>query len=115
VLGALALALLWLGMETERAVTVSFVTLALAKLWHVFNMREQDSSLLDNEVTRNPFVWGALAICLVLILLAVYLPGLADILKVVNPGWSGWVLAVTISLTPLVIGQALKAAGITKI
>jgi P-type Ca2+ transporter type 2C len=108
VLGALALALKWLGMAREQAVTVSFLTLAFAQLWHVFNMRDRESNLLRNEITRNRYVWGALSLCILLLLLAVYLPGLSDVLKVADPGPSGWALVAVMSLLPLVLGQIGK-------
>ena len=59
--GALALARLWLGLDEHSTVTVTFLTLALAQLWHVFNMRHPTSGLLRNEITRNPWIWLALA------------------------------------------------------
>jgi P-type Ca2+ transporter type 2C len=39
VLGALSLALMWLGFDEMKAITVSFLTLAFAKLWFVLNLR----------------------------------------------------------------------------
>ncbi|MFP3895762.1 MAG: cation-translocating P-type ATPase [Anaerolineales bacterium] len=111
VLGALALALLWLGMEEEQAVTVSFLTLAFAQLWHVFNMREGDTGLLHNDIVENPWIWGALALCTILLMLTVYLPGLATLLKVQDPGREGWGLIVGSSLVPWFLGQIIK--GIT--
>lgn len=107
VLGALALALTWLEMGKRQAVTVSFLTLAFAQLWHVFNMRARGSGLLLNEITKNPFIWGALALCTGLLLAAVYLPGFSDVLKVVDPGARGWIVIIAMSLIPLVIGQFL--------
>jgi len=115
VLGALALALTWLGMDTARAVSVSFLTLAFAQLWPVFNMREPDSGLLRNEITGNPYIWGALALCTVLLLIAVYLPILAEVLSVVNPGLNGWILVMGMSLIPVTVGQILKVAGFGRI
>jgi len=115
ILGALGLAVVWFGMDIRQAVTVSFLTLALAKLWHVLNMREQDSGFIKNEITANPYVWGALVICAGLILAAVYLPGLATVLKVVNPGGQGWALAAVMSLIPFVIGQLLKLTHLTEL
>ena len=112
VLGTLALAFTWLGMATPQAVTVSFLTLAFAQLWHVFDMRDPGSDLVRNDVTRNVYVWGALALCVGLLLAAVYLPGLADILKVVHPGGKGWALVIGMSLIPLVVGQVLKQMGL---
>ena len=108
VLGALLLAERWLGMSETQAVSVSFLTLALAQLWHVFNMRSSDAAVFRNEVTRNPHVWGALVLCLCLTLLAVYVPGLADVLGVEAPSLAGWGLVVGMSLIPLVLGQIGK-------
>jgi len=109
VLGALALALTWLDMGERQAVTISFLTLALAQLWHVFNMRDRGSGFVRNEITSNPFVWGALFLCVGLLLLAVYVPVLAGVLKLADPGARGWVLAIGMSLIPWMIGQILKS------
>jgi len=110
VLASLMLALAWLDMEENRAVTVSFLTLAFARLWHVFNMRERASRLLNNDVIQNPFVWAALAGCTVLLAAAVYIPALSLVLNMVRPGPSGWTLIFSMSLVPLLIGQILKSA-----
>ena len=109
VLGAFALAFGWLEMDVARAVTVSFLTLAFAQLWHVFNMRESSSGLLTNEVVRNPWVWGAVALCVGLLLAAVYVPPLATVLSVTDPGARGWGLVIGMSLLPLILGQLAKA------
>lgn len=115
VLGALGIALAGLGMRREQAVTVSFLTLAFSQLWHVFNMRDLESPLLRNEVTTNGYVWGALALCAGLLVLAVYLPVLSDVLSVVNPGREGWLVVLGMSLAPVVVGQVLKAVGLGQI
>ena len=111
VLGAFALALVWLKMEKRQAVTVSFLTLAFSQLWHVFNMRDRGSKFLDNEITGNRFVWGALVLCTGLLLGAVYLPGLSHVLKATDPGMAGWALILVASLIPFVVGQVVKAMG----
>lgn len=108
VLSAFALAYIWLGADTKRAVTVSFLTLAIARLWHVFNMRDDDTSILKNEVTTNLWVWGALGLCLGLILSAVYLPILSQVLKTVHPGGIDWLLIIGMSVFPLLVGQVVK-------
>lgn len=113
VLGAMALAMQWLGMSQTVAVTVSFITLGATKLWFVFNLRDSDSTLFNNTVVRNPFIWGSIALCIVLLLLAVYLPGLNDLLNTQDPGLTGWGLIGAMSLLPLVLGQiALIVIGV---
>jgi Ca2+-transporting ATPase len=114
VLGALGLALTRLDMAEEKAVTVSFLTLAFAQLWHVFNMRDRGSGFLRNDITRNPFIWGALALCTGLLLVAVYIPGLSHVLHIESPGCTGWLLILGMSLIPLVAGQAVMAVGRVK-
>lgn len=111
VLGALLLALKWLNMEIRQAVSVSFLTLAFVQLWHVFNMRDAGSSIFRNDITRNSYVWGALGLCIILILSAVYIPSIAEVIKVVHPGRDGWVLIIMMSLLPLVIAQIHKSVG----
>ena len=43
-LAALLIGIEALGLDERAAVTLSFLTLALAQLWHVFNMREGASA-----------------------------------------------------------------------
>jgi Ca2+-transporting ATPase len=109
VLGALGLALAVLHLHYIKAVTVSFLTLGFNQLWHVFNMRENGSSFFRNEISKNPMVWGAVIICVGLLLSAVYVPWLAAVLKVENPGVQGWMLVLAASLFPWVVGQIIRS------
>lgn len=109
VLGVFFYALWGLGLSETEAVTISFLTLSITRLVHVFNMRRPDSGLVNNEISRNPYVWGALALCIGLLLVAVYVPFLADILRVTAPGVGDWLLIVGGSLVPLIVGQVYLA------
>ena len=113
VLAAMAISLQYFGMDEKKAVTVSFLTLAFAQLWHVFNMRDKSSGFFNNAIMRNPFVWGALALCTLLLLATVYIPILAQVLNVTNPGINGWLLIIFMSFLPMVIGQI--ALGVLKV
>jgi Ca2+-transporting ATPase len=106
VLTALVISL-GLGMVKERAVTISFLTLALCQLWHVFNLRERGTTVRSNDIVRNPYVWAALVICVVLLVMAAYVPVLASVLRIESPGVLGWLIAVGMSLVPCVVGQLL--------
>jgi P-type Ca2+ transporter type 2C len=104
VFGAMAAAGYWLRLDSKGAVTVSFLTLAAAQLWHVFNMRERGSGRLRNEVTRNLWVWGALALCAGLLVAAVELPPFARILQLEDLDSHGWALVVGASALPALLG-----------
>jgi len=105
VLGALGLSVLWLELPAAQSTSIAFLTLAMAQLWHVFSMRNAGSRWADNEITRNPWIWAALVVCLALLLAAVHWPPLAGVLALESPGSSGWTLALGASVVPLVIGQ----------
>jgi Ca2+-transporting ATPase len=107
VLGALSIALYYLGFEEQRAVTVSFLTLALAKLWFVFNLRDRGTSIWHNDVIANKWMWGAWTLCLVLLLAAVYWAPLASLLQTIPPGVDGWAVIVALSVIPAVLGVFL--------
>ncbi|MGV7967558.1 cation-translocating P-type ATPase [Mycobacterium kansasii] len=102
---ALVAARYGLEYDTATTTTVSFVTIALAQLWHVFNMRGPRSAVLCNAVTRNRLVWCALAICLGLIAAAFTIPVLAKALQIQALGIQGWALALGCSVLPLAAGQ----------
>ena len=86
---------------------MAFLTLALAQLWNVFNVRDPAGGMLRNDVTRNRYVWGALVLCLGLIASALWLPGLSEVLGLQDPGIAGLILAGVTSLLPLAMGQIL--------
>ncbi len=98
VFAALEMAFRILHLGEARSVTVAFLTLSFAQLWHVFNMGR-------SEVVRSPWVWGAVLSCSGLLLLAVYLPPLAAVLRLTSPGVAGWGLVAVASLVPLGVGK----------
>lgn len=111
VLGAFAIALAWLDINENQAMTVSFLTLAFAQLWHVFNMSDRTSGLFSNDITSNSLVWLAIVICTGLLVAAVFVPSLSSVLKVTSPGFIGWIVAISMSMLPLVVVQSVKAIG----
>ena len=94
----------------ERAVTVSFLTLGFAKLWFVFNLRDRGSTLLHNDIVSNRWIWTALSACALLLLAAVYVPGVVSVLETASPGARGWVVVLALSAIPLLSGQIRLAA-----
>ena len=105
--GALAAARLWLDLDAKSVVTVTFLTLAFAQLWHAFNMRHPRSRLLRNEVTRNPWLWGSLVLCTALLAVPPYLAPVAHVLHLAPPTATMWAIILAFSAAPLVVTQAV--------
>jgi P-type Ca2+ transporter type 2C len=107
-IAALVLSRYWLGADEETAVSISFLTLAFAQVWHVFNMRSSKSPLFINAVTRNRSVWMAVLLCIVLIFLAAFVPILSQIFSIEALSLHGWLIAVGMSLVPPALVQIVK-------
>ncbi len=107
VLASLSIALYYLGFEEQRAVTVSFLTLALSKLCFVLNLRDRGTSVWHNDVVSNRWMWGAWVLCLMLLLAAVYWGPLAFFLQTIPPGIEGWSVILSLSIVPAVLGAFL--------
>jgi Ca2+-transporting ATPase len=108
VLAAMAIAVFHLGVSSEQAVTISFCTLTLAQVWHVFNMRDNLWKPFNNEITRNVWVWLAVVLCVLLLLAAVYVPLLSNVLKISHPGLNGWLVIVGMSLVPILVAPFVR-------
>lgn len=110
VLASLSIAFYGFGFDQRHAVTISFLTLAFAKLWFVFTLRSPGSAFFNNAVVKNPYVVGSILLCILLLLAAAYLPGLSGLLKTVDPTPAGWMVVLGSSLVPFFIGQILRTS-----
>ncbi len=115
VLGAMAIAQNYLQMDYASALTVSFCTLTLAQVWHVFNMRDEIRHVFDNDITRNAWVWAAIVVCTGLLLCAVYMPVLRDVLSLGDPGRDGWLLIVGMSFLPVIAAPLVRGIALRSV
>ena len=106
---ALVVAVRGLGLDAAEATTVSFLTIAVAQLLHVFNMRKPGSSFFVNDITRNRWVWAALGLCGLLLALGVYVPWAAAALQLTPPTPSAWLLIIGLGITPVIAARLFEA------
>jgi P-type Ca2+ transporter type 2C len=102
----LALSAGWTG---GAVVTTTFLTIAFAQLWHVFDMRSSRSGAVVNEVTRNPWIWAAVGFCGALLAVPPYWPLVAEVLHVTPPTAEMWTIIAGCSVAPMLIIQAGSA------
>ena len=91
--------------ESERAVTLSFMTLAFAQLLHLGNARSRLPVLAWRRIVANPWALAAIPLVIGLQLLAVYWAPLSRILETAPLGAQDWAIVIGLSLVPAVVGQ----------
>jgi Ca2+-transporting ATPase len=100
------------GMDESQAVTVSFVAFVVARLLHVFNMRDPEETVFTNTKVRSKAVWAALATSGALLAGGLLVPPVADALRVVPLDVTMWTAALTAGVGVLVVGQiAIELVG----
>jgi Ca2+-transporting ATPase len=112
-LGTFAMGMRWYGSEGQglsRAVTICFMTLALAQVFHAFNARSRTGSAFTSRLFTNGWLWGATLICVLLQLAAVYVPFLRAVLRTELLGGADWGLIGLGSLIPVAVVEAVKLA-----
>ncbi|MCO6489686.1 MAG: cation-translocating P-type ATPase [Phaeodactylibacter sp.] len=99
------------GLGPEACNNIAFFSLAFAQLWHVFNMREAEEPLFDNQVTRNKYIWGALALCTAAVFAAYFVPALKAALSFQTLSGRAWGLIAVTSVVPVLVIQAGKVVA----
>ena len=107
---ATELARTWLSAPPDAVITVAFLTLALAQLWHVFNMADgdRDRSRIDSSVVRSPYVWTAIATCVAILLVALYAAPIRHVLRLEPPTAAMWGVIITMSFLPLALATIVR-------
>ncbi|HKK80216.1 MAG TPA: cation-transporting P-type ATPase, partial [Phaeodactylibacter sp.] len=97
------------GAEFALANNVAFFTLAFAQLFHVLDMRDNDEPIFNNQVTRNKYVWMAVAFCTAAILAAYFIPGLSSLLSLPAMPLAYWGVVATAAVGAILSIQVLKS------
>ena len=113
VLGITVFAHLHLNLDSAKVNNMAFYTLVLGQLLNILNLPKRNESFFVNEVTKNPWVWGAILLCILITALGYIITPLREILSLVPLGWEelGWVMLF--SLASLGISQLIKKLGAT--
>jgi Ca2+-transporting ATPase len=112
-LGAFYIGMQWYGTEgsgLRHAVTIAFMSLALAQVFHAFNARSRTRSAISGLFT-NRWLWGAVLVCVLLQIAAVYVPLLQRALGTVPPSGRDWGLIGAAALAPVFVVEIVKAIG----
>jgi Ca2+-transporting ATPase len=110
-LGGYAWALSAEESDPRRAMTVAFMTLAFAQLFHLLNARRKGPALTRRHAFSNRWAFGAVALVTGLQIISAHLPPLAEILGTRPLPAGDWVVILGLAAIPAVLGQGSKLVG----
>jgi len=87
---------------------MAFMTLALAQVFHAFNARSQRRSAFSDRLFTNGWLWGAVLVCLLLQVAAVYVPLLQTVLLTLPPTAADWGVIASCALSPVAVVELVK-------
>jgi Ca2+-transporting ATPase len=90
---------------------MAFYTLVLAQLLNVFNVPHRNFSFLKNEVTTNPWIWGALGLSILILVLAYEIPILERVLSLVTLTSGQFLIIGLFGIGSLLLTQIIKRLG----
>jgi P-type Ca2+ transporter type 2C len=102
----------YLRLDEMICNNVVFVSLALAQLWHVFNLSSADVSFFKNEITGNKYIWWGLLGCIVIMIATYFITPVREVLSVKELNAQALLIILITSLLPVLFIQLLKRAKI---
>jgi Ca2+-transporting ATPase len=96
-----------LAYAPAQAMTMCFMTLALAQILHLGNARS-DQAVVTKRAFTNPFALGAVALTVILQIGLTQLPPIPGVLHLVPLGLGQWGIVLALSSVAGVVGQLLR-------
>lgn len=97
----------WEIAQSPDGITMAFLTLSFAEIFHSFNMRSQRMSIFKIR-KQNIFLWGAGIASLVLTTLVIYVPFLAEAFEFEHISVKEYVTAVLLAACVIPIVEIVK-------
>ena len=96
------------GAALTYARTMAFVVLAASQLFYSLSMRHTTKSILQVGLFKNKYLFGSIIIGLLLQLMVISVPFLADAFQVHNLTLFDWGLVFLFALVPLTVNEIIK-------
>lgn len=93
---------------SPHGMTMAFLTMNLAEIFHSFNMRTQHGSIFAKK-GQNMWLWGSFALALLLTSAVVFIDPIAEVFSLATDfGFDEFVIAFALALSTIVIVEIVK-------
>ena len=101
---------IWAFTTSEKGMTMAFLTLSMAEIFHAFNMRSQRYSVFALK-KQNKLLWGAMALSFILTASIIYVPFIANAFGLIAVSVTQYLTAVGIGFAVIPLVEAVKGIG----
>ena len=98
----------WEITQSADGMTMAFLTMSMAEIFHSFNMRSQRGSVFKLH-SHNKVLWGAMLLSLVLTTGVIYLPGISDAFGFTHINPVEYAVALILAILVIPIVECVKA------
>ena len=98
----------WEITQSADGMTMAFLTMGMAEIFHSFNMRSQRGSVFKLH-SHNKVLWGAMLLSLVLTTAVIYLPGISDAFGFTHIDPLEYAVALILAVLVIPIVECVKA------
>ena len=92
----------------NEGITMAFITLSLSQIIHSLNQHSATISFFSKKHARNWYLYFAILISIVILLLLVFVKPIAKFLSLQQPNLYEWYIIISLSLVPLVVVEFYK-------
>ena len=97
----------WEIAQSADGMTMAFLTMSMAEIFHSFNLRSQRGSVFQLH-THNPVLWGAMLLSLVLTTAVIYLPGISAAFGFTHISALEYTVAMALAVSVIPIVELVK-------
>ena len=98
---------IWGAGQSSQGMTMAFLTMSMAEIFHSFNMRSQRKSIFSLG-SLNFFLLGAMALALILTTSVIYIPALATLFEFETISLSEYFIAMGLAILVIPIVELVK-------
>lgn len=97
----------WEFVTSQDGMTMAFLTLSMAEIFHSFNMRSQRQSIFKLK-KQNMLLWGAMLLSLILTLIVIYVPVVSGAFGLTAISFTEYMTALGIAFTVIPMVELVK-------
>ncbi len=97
----------WEIAESPDGVTMAFLAMSMAEIFHSFNLRSQRGSIFSIKA-QNFYLWGAMIISLILTTAVIYVPGLSAAFSFTHISLLEYGIALALAFSTIPIVEIVK-------